>query len=85
MDIIYLEKELNNLGIPKHYYSINGDLKSDTYILNNICSKWEYFYLDEKGNREGYKSFEDENKACEYLLEKLRTEIKYPTTTFKQK
>lgn len=85
MDIRQLEIELNNLGVPKHYYSINGNLKSDTYVLNHVYSKWEYFYFDEKGNQEGYKCFNDENKACEYLLEKLKAEIKYSTSFLKQK
>jgi hypothetical protein len=82
MDIRQLEKELDNLGIPKDYYSINGQLVSDTYMLNQVYTKWEYFYFDEKGNKEGYKSFDNENKACEYFLEKLKNEIKYPTSIF---
>lgn len=85
MDIIQLEEELDNLGVPKYYYSINGNLTSDTYVLNHVYTKWEYFYFDEKGNQEGYKCFYDENEACEYLLEKLKTEIKYSTSIFKQK
>lgn len=83
MNIRQLEKELDNLCIPKSYYSINGDLAADTYILNQVYSKWEYFYYDEKWNREGYKSFDYENEACEYLLEKLKNEIKYPPSAIK--
>lgn len=83
MNVKQLEKILNNLGIPKNYYSINGHLVADTYILNQVYSKWEYFYYDEKGNQEGYKSFDDENEACEYLLEKLKNEMKYPPSTIK--
>ena len=83
MNIRQLEKELDNLGVPKDYYSINGHLSLDTYILNQVYTKWEYFYFDEKGNQEGYKSFGDENEACEYFLKKLRNEIKYSTSAFK--
>lgn len=83
MNIRQLEKELDNLGIPKNYYSINGQLVADTYILNQVYSKWEYFYYDEKGNQEGYKNFDNENEACEYLLEKLKNEIKYPPSAVK--
>lgn len=83
MNIIQLEKELDNLSIPKNYYSINGDWVADTYILTQAYAKWEYFYYDEKGNKEGFKSFNDENEASEYLLKKLRNEIKYPSTTVK--
>jgi hypothetical protein len=76
MNISQLEKELDTLGVPKDYYSINGHLTSDTYILNQVYTKWECFYFDEKGNKEGYKSFDDENEACEYFLKKLKNEIK---------
>lgn len=51
MDVEQLEKELDNLGIPKNYYSINGYLAADTYVLKQVYSKWEYFYYDEKGNQ----------------------------------
>ena len=83
MNVRQLEKVLDNLGIPKNYYSINGHLIADTYILNQAYSKWEYFYYDEKGNQEGYKSFNNENEACEYLLEKLKNEMKYPPSAIR--
>jgi hypothetical protein len=83
MNIGQLEKELDNLGISKNYYSINGCLVADTYILNQVYSMWEYFYFDEKGNQEGYKRFDDEEFACKYLLQKLKKEIKYPVSDFK--
>jgi len=77
MNVNQLEIELNNLGVPQNYYSINGNLKSDTYTLNKVYSKWEYFYFDEKGNKEGYRTFDNEDEACKYLLEKLKNELKY--------
>ncbi|MDI6619749.1 MAG: hypothetical protein QME45_14030 [Clostridiales bacterium] len=83
MNIKQLENELDNLGIPKNYYSFNGHLLTDTYILNQVYSKWEYFYYDEKGNQEGYKSFDNEDEACRYFLKKLKNEIKYPPSSFK--
>lgn len=85
MNTSQLEKELDTLGVPKDYYAINGHLASDIYILNQVYTKWEYFYFDEKGNQEGYKSFDDENEACEYFLKKLKNEIKHPTSVFKEK
>ena len=83
MNTIQLVDELDKLKVPKNYYSINGDLRTDTYILNNIYGKWEYYYFDEKGNREDYHEFENENEACEYMLTKLKAEINYPPTSFK--
>ena len=56
MNIADLVKKLDEIGVPKRYYSINGDLLPDMYILNKIYGKWEYFYYDEKGNKNDYKS-----------------------------
>lgn len=75
MDILDLEKILDEIGVPKRYYSINGDLSSDTYILNEIYGKWECFYFDEKGNRNNYKIFTNVNDACMYMLSILKAEI----------
>ena len=75
MDILDLVKILDEIGVPKRYYSINGDLSSDTYILNEIYGKWECFYFDEKGNRNNYKIFTNVNDACMYMLSILKAEI----------
>lgn len=76
MNIANLVKKLDEIGVPKRYYSINGDLLPDAYILNNIYGKWEYFYYDEKGNRNDYKSFDTENGACMHMLSVLTNEMK---------
>ena len=75
MNIALLIKKLDEIGVPKRYYSINGNLLSDTYILNKIYGQWEYFYFDEKGNKNGYKVFNNENDACLYMLNVLENEI----------
>jgi hypothetical protein len=77
MDIFHLLKELERREVPKRYYSINGDLSSDIHVLNQLYGKWEYFYFDEKGNRNNYHTFDNENDACEYLLKILVSEMGY--------
>lgn len=77
MNTISLVEELNKIGVPVRYYSINGDLISDTYILNQVHDKWEFFYFDEKGNKNDCKIFNNENDACMYLYKVLETEMKY--------
>lgn len=77
MNVEYLVKKLDEIGVPKRYYSINGDLLADTYILNQIYGKWEYFYFDEKGNKNDYKTFGNENDACLHLFGILENEMKY--------
>ena len=51
MNVTGLIRKLDEIGVPKRYYSINGDLLPDTYFLNQVYGKWEYFYFDEKGNK----------------------------------
>jgi hypothetical protein len=38
-------------------YCIDDGLKSNAYILYKNYLKWEFFYLDEKGNRNDYQIF----------------------------
>ena len=72
MDIETLKKELKRLQVPERWYSINGSLQSDRHFLMQNYHRWEYFYFDERGNREGYKVFMDEGDACEYFLRKMK-------------
>ena len=76
MDVACLIDILNKMGVPQSWYSINDRLSSDTYILNKVYDRWEYFYFDEKGRRNGYKTFNCEDEACRYLLKKLENEMK---------
>lgn len=77
MTIETLQIELDKLGVPPRFYSINGHLSSDTYILNQVYNYWEYFYFDEKGCATGYRKFESESDACEYFYQRLKNEIEY--------
>lgn len=77
MNIAELKDELDKLGVPHSFYSINGFLTGDTHILNRVYTYWEYFYFDEKGNEIGYRRFENENDACTYLYKTLSEEMKY--------
>ncbi len=72
-----LQKEIKKLGIPSHYYSMNNNISADTYILNKVYNYWEFFYVDERGGRNDYRKFDNENDACMYLLEVLKKEIGY--------
>ena len=36
MNVKDLIEKLNEMGVPKSWYSINGGLKSDTCILNEV-------------------------------------------------
>lgn len=45
-----LERKLEQLGC-LDWYSLDGSLCSDRRILYENYSVWEYFYMDERGNR----------------------------------
>ena len=77
MNVLCLVEKLEELGVPKRYYSINGSLSSDTYMLNQVYNKWEYFYFDERGNKTNYKVFDSENDACMHLYKVLENEMRY--------
>ena len=68
---------LDKLGVPRNFYSINGNLSGDTHILDFVHDHWVYFYFDEKGRVTGEKRFEYEDEACEYLYRVLENEMKY--------
>lgn len=77
MNVEELRRRLDELGVPQRFYTINGHLASDTYILNWVHSFWEYFYFDEKGQARGVKRFESEEEACAYFYQRLKDEMKY--------
>lgn len=62
-----LKIELNKLKVPEEWYSINEGIKFDAYILNKIYYFWEYFYFDERGEKNEYKKFDNENDACNFF------------------
>lgn len=71
MNVNDLLNKLNEAGIPSNWYSINGDLSSDIYVLREVHDHWEFFYVDERGNQNNdYKRFSREADACEYFLSK---------------
>lgn len=77
MTVDELRAELDRLGVPRNFYAINGHLSSDTHILERVHTYWQYFYFDEKGSACDHRKFEKETDACEYLLQVLKTEMKY--------
>ena len=75
MNIQELQKKIEELSVPSHYYSINGNISADTYILNKVYNYWEFFYIDERGGQNNYQRFHDENDACIYFFEVLKNEM----------
>lgn len=76
MNINELKKILVEKKIPSKWYSINGYLEPDAFILREIEKNyWEFFYMDERGGQDNdFQIFGSENDACEYLLKCLLNE-----------
>lgn len=81
MNIKKLKKEISRIGISPNRYSINSGLKIDAHILEECHEKWNYFYFDEKGFKRDERYFDNENDACNFLLERIKNESK-PTKRF---
>ena len=75
MDVAELVYKLEQAKVPQRRYSINGNLCSDTYILNKVYDCWECYYFDEKGNVNDYQRFNNESDACIYFYNELKDEI----------
>ena len=72
MNVRELIIKLDEEKIPQRWYSINGNLASDIYVLRQVHDYWEFFYVDERGDQNNdYRRFENEEDACNYLLEHL--------------
>ena len=44
-------------------------------ILQKNYYIWEFYYVDERGGKNDYKTFIKEEDACEYMLEALKKEM----------
>lgn len=77
MDIRKLKKKLVENNIPESWYSLDEGLKPDACILYKNYSRWEYFYLDERGGRNDYKVFYSEEKAFDHLWKKMEYQLKF--------
>jgi hypothetical protein len=76
-----LKQKLSENNIPTNLYSIDDGLKPNAYILYKNYSQWEFFFLDEKGDRNNFKIFYNEEEAFDYFWNKIEIEIKYPPST----
>ena len=75
MNITELQMKLEQEKIPSNWYSINGKLASDVFVLRKVYDYWEFFYVDERGNQNNdYKKFSTEDEACKYLYDKVMYE-----------
>lgn len=75
MNLIELKDKLYWNNIPDRWYSLNEGLKPDACILYKNYLKWEFFYLDEKGDKHDFRIFDNENDAFDYLWKKMESQL----------
>ena len=78
MNLEVLKNMLAKNNVSDSIYSLNEGLKPNAYILNKNYSKWEFFFLDEKGQRNNFHEFINEEDAFEFFWGKIELEIRYP-------
>lgn len=78
MTVEELKQNIISWNVPGSLFSINEGLKPNAYVLFENYGKWEFFYLDEKGQRMDYKVFYHSSDAYDYLWKKLYEEMQYP-------
>lgn len=76
MNLNELKDKLYWNNVPDRWYSLDEGLKHDACILYKNYSKWEFFYLDEKGGEHDYRVFDNDNDAFEHLWNKMQYQLK---------
>ncbi|WCT13692.1 hypothetical protein [Mucilaginibacter jinjuensis] len=71
MDLDELKNKIKVNNIPDRWYSIDDGLKPDACIIYRNHSIWEYFFLDEKGERHDLMFFNNELDAYDHIWKKL--------------
>ena len=75
MNLAELKNKLALHNVPERWYSLDDDLMPDACILFKNYSKWEFFYLDEKGDRYDFRIFVDESDAFDYFWKKMEYQL----------
>jgi hypothetical protein len=70
-----LHKVLKSERFPDFVYDLNGGYKPEAYTIGQRSDKW-VFYYSEHGLESGFREFKTEDEACEYILAKLRREVR---------
>lgn len=75
MYIEQLADILERNRVPKDMYDLGGGLPSEAYCIGFFDGRWEVYY-SERGERSEIGSFDDEDDACECLLNELKRYVR---------
>ena len=74
MDRRALKSFLHDEGIQPDAYSLNGEHRDETYVLDRRGSEWVVYY-SERGLETGIQQFDREESACRHLTELLLRDV----------
>ncbi len=61
-----LKQKLQEIGISKNEYNLDGELQDNSIILWKNHHQWQVI-MYERGNQNEIGSFSSEDEACEYI------------------
>lgn len=70
MKVDELKRILRNNKVPHYLYTFNKDYDDEKLCLNKTLMGWEVYHC-ERGEKNDTKLFNNEDDACEYMLERL--------------
>ena len=68
MDRADLHERLTKARVRADAFDLNGDARSEAYILGQCAEGWETFY-SERGLKSGRRVFSREDEACSFFLD----------------
>ncbi len=72
-----LKRQLEANGVDPEAYYFGSGFPNEKYVLaQELSGKWSV-YFSERGERAGDRSFDSENEACSFFLERI---LRDPTT-----
>ncbi len=75
MNIDELAETLERNRVPRDMHSIGGGLPNEAFGLGFFDGKWEVYY-SERGQRSTIACFDDEEAACECMLNELKRYVR---------
>ncbi|MBX3289415.1 MAG: hypothetical protein KF855_08725 [Acidobacteria bacterium] len=71
-----LRKKLDELGVDRAHYSLDGDRSVVGIVLYDSYGTWTIFDVDERGNSNGETTFTSEEEACHYIYKIFEEEVR---------
>jgi hypothetical protein len=71
-----LIEKLKLYGVPNSFYSLYGKDRIDTFVLERLGHVWNFYYFDERGNRDSEKQFYNVSLACDYIYDTITKSYK---------